>query len=346
MRRDDPNVDLHRIAAALAAEYGVRVAAMTFLPIGYDLNAAVYEVVADDGAAYFLKIRFGPVPEAGLRVARALVDRGIPHVLAPLSTLTSRAWATLDSDDTACLILYPFIRGVSAQEVGLTEAQWREFGATLRAMHDSGLEVPFRAELRVEDFALPSAALVRRIDTLVQEATFASPAATRFAAFWRRHAARIAGWLTRAEELGRTLQSRALPIVLCHGDIHAANILVGEDGQIHLVDWDAPLIAPRERDLLFVIGSMIARRVEPWEEDWFFAEYGPIAVDPTALIYYRYERIIEDIGEIGKSVFIEPDRSEEMRAAESELAMSFFAPGGDSDRAEIIAPRWFSLTSP
>jgi spectinomycin phosphotransferase len=340
MKRDDPGVDTIRIAAALAAQYGVRVASLSFLPIGYDLDAAVYEVLANDGAAYFLKIRFGPVPEAGLRVARALVDRGIPHVLAPLPTLSSRAWAPLDGDDTACLVLYPFIRGASAQEVGLTEAQWRAFGTTLRAIHDSGLEAAFRTALRGEDFALPSATLVRRIDTLVREATFSSPAATRFAAFWREHAARIEGWLIRAEELGRALQTRALPVVLCHGDIHAANILVGEDGQIHLVDWDAPLIAPRERDLFFVIGSNIARRVEPWEEDWFFAGYGPVAIDPTALIYYRYERIIEDIGEIGKSVFIAPDRSEEMRAAESELAMSFVAPGGDSDRAEIISPRW------
>jgi spectinomycin phosphotransferase len=344
MRRDELTLDSDAIAVALAEHYDLTVSVMTFLPIGYDLNAAVYEVVARDGNTYFLKVRFGTVAETGLHVARALVDRGTPHVLAPLPTRSGGVWAPIAGDEGGAVVLYPFVLGESAQEVGLSADQWRVFGRTLRAIHDSGLEEVFHSSLRVEDFALPSAALVRRVLALVHESTFASLPAGWFAAFWRGHADRIDAMLERAEALGRSLQSRSRPTVLCHGDIHAANILVGDDSQIHLVDWDAPLIAPRERDLLFVIGSTIARPVEPQEEDWFFEGYGPVVVDPSALIYYRYERIVEDLGEIGKSVFLEPDRSEELRAAETELAMSFFTPGGDSDRAEIIAPRW--LRSP
>ena len=339
--RDDPNLDLGKIAVSLDRGYGLRVASVSFLPLGYDLNAAVYAVLTTDGVPYFLKVRFGPVDEAGLLVPRALIDQGIPNILGPLRTRSSALCLPFDDATGYSVVLYPFVQGENAMMAGMSNEQWREFGSTLRLVHDSGLEDAFRGRLRVEDFALPSARVVRQLFAVVAETAFESAAATRFAAFWREHVARIEAVLARAEDLGRSLQAKPFALVLCHADIHAANILVGDDGRIHLIDWDGPLIAPRERDLLFVVGSRIARVVEPREEDFFFAGYGAVTIDPAALVYYRYERIIEDLGEIGKSVFLDPSRSEQARAEEVELAMSFFAPGGDVDGAETITRgRW------
>ena len=331
--RDDPGLDLDTIAACLDAQYGLRVSAITFLPLGYDLNAAVYKVIAEDGTDYFLKIRFAPVNESGLRVPWALSERGIRNVLAPLQTRSSELWCACDGRN---LVLYPFIAGKDAMTSGMTDQQWRLFGSTLQVVHSSGLAEVLGDRLPVESFALPSAALVRRILDLTDTTEFENVIAAQFATFWRENAARIRQMLTRAEELGRRLQARSFDHVLCHADIHAANILVSRDGQIHLIDWDGPLIAPRERDLLFVVGSIIAREIEPREEELFFAGYGPVEIDPEALIYYRYERIVEDLGEIGRSVLLDPNRSDQMRVEESRLARSFFSPGGDIDHAEAV----------
>src|ERR671916_2844332 len=82
--REDPRIDVSKISVSLEVHYGLRVASVAFLAIGYDPNAAVYEVVSGDGRAYFLKVRFGPVHEPGLLVPRALVDRGIRNVIVPL----------------------------------------------------------------------------------------------------------------------------------------------------------------------------------------------------------------------------------------------------------------------
>jgi spectinomycin phosphotransferase len=332
LTRNDPGLDLDTLAACLDAEYGLRVSAITFLPLGYDLNAAVYKVIAEDRRAFFLKVRFGPVRESGLLVPWALSKRGIRNVLAPLRTQSAGLWGSCDG---RILVLYPFITGENAMVAGMTDEQWRDFGSTLQAVHSSGLAEEFRGRLPVETFALPSGALVRRILDLADTTEFENEVAAWFAAFWRENAARICQMLARAEELGRRLQ-KAFEHVLCHADIHAANILVGDNGRIHLIDWDGPLIAPRERDLLFVVGSRIARTVEPKEEELFFAGYGPVEIDPEALIYYRYERIVEDLGEIGRSVLLDPGPSDQMRAQESQLAQSFFAPGGDIDHAEAV----------
>lgn len=342
--REDPGLDVGKISACLDVHYGLRTASVAYLPVGYDLNAAVYQVVSREGFSYFLKIRFGPVQEPGLLVARALTDLGVPNILAPLPTRSSRLWCPLEGYPGYSVVLYPFIRGENAMIAGLDDEQWRTFGSTLRAVHDSGLGERFRGLLPVETFSLPSAAKVRRLLGLVQVdgAHFASRAAARLAAFWRENADLIRRLLARAEELGTGLKtkSKSFENVLCHADIHAANILVADDGRIHLIDWDGPLIAPRERDLLFVIGSRIARVVEPREEDLFFAGYGAVEIDPAALVYYRYERIIEDIGETGESVLLNPIRGEEARAEEAVLAMRFFDPGGDVEVAETVSRRW------
>jgi len=335
--REDPGLDVVEVFACLDAHYDLRVASITFLPVSYDLNAAVYEVVSYGGSAYFLKIRFGHVHEPGLLVPRVLMDLGIRSVLAPLRTRSSNLWCPLDGYAGHSVVLYPFNRGENAMVAGLSDDQWRKFGSTLQAVHSSGLDEGFRGRLQVETFSLPSAALVRRLLALTDGACVEGDAAAQFAAFWREHTGQIHRLLARAEGLGTQLQSMSFEYVLCHADIHAANILVGDDGRIYLIDWDGPLIAPRERDLLFVVGSKIARTVKPREEGLYFEGYGPVEIDPTALVYYRYERIIEDIGEMGRRVLLDPRLGEQAQEEEAELAMSFFAPGGDIDNAETVS---------
>ncbi|MCA1572749.1 MAG: aminoglycoside phosphotransferase family protein, partial [Chloroflexi bacterium] len=302
-----------------------------FVP-GYDMRAASYDVAA--GGRYFLKVRLEPPRLAPLEVPRALLDAGVMNVLAPIPTVAASLWHPMV--DGRSLVLYPFVAGRNAMVAGLPEEGWRAFGTAMRGVHDSGLHQRFADSLPAETFRLPSAAIVR--DVLTQQPAVLSPAAARLQAFLDGHAGRIGAMLERAEALGAQLRLRTFDHVLCHADIHAANILVADDGRILLVDWDGPMLAPRERDLLFVIGSRIARRVEPHEEAWFFAGYGEVEVDHEAIVYYRHERILEDIGEAGRSVYVDHAVPETSRAAEVDMVESFFAPGADVDTVERRRP--------
>ena len=161
--REDPGLDVGKIAQCLEVHYRLRVASVAFLPVGYDPNAAAYEVVSREGEAYFLKVRFGQVDWSRLVVPRSLIDLGVRNVLAPLRTRSSALWCPLDGYPGYGVVLYPFVRGESAMVAGLSDHQWRELGATLRAVHESGLTKRLRGRLPVETFSLPSAALVRRL---------------------------------------------------------------------------------------------------------------------------------------------------------------------------------------
>ena len=327
---EDPGLDPDELAAALGGGFGIMASAFRFVA-GYDQRAAAYEATATDGR-WFAKVRFGGFADAPLEVPRALLDAGVTNVLAPIRTGNGRLYHPMTGDRG--MVVSPFVAGRSAMETGLTQAQWRRFGHALRAVHDSDLPERLAARLPEETFSLPCAPAVREALTLAPRPPVASVAGARLAAGIAERTDRILAMVERAEGLAAELRLRSFDRVLCHADIHAANLLVADDGRIYLVDWDGPMLAPRERDLLFVIGSRIARDVQPHEEGWFFEGYGEAPVDRDAIVYYRYERALEDIGAIGDSVFRNAAFSEESRSAEVRIFEGLFAPGGMLETVE------------
>lgn len=345
--RDDPHLDAAALATTLVDHWGIHPSSISFLPLGFDLDATVYDVVAVDGARLFLKFRAHwdrrafPVSESGQLVARALVDAGVSEVVAPLPTRAGGLWA-----ETALgtAILYPFVDGESAMADGMSDAHWVAFGRALRAVHDASLAPDLAAELPVEAFTLPAAVLVREVDAELDGPLLFDDTSSDFARRWHSHRDRIHAALARAEALGRDLRSRCLPRVLCHGDIHAANVLAGHDGRIHMVDWDGPLLAPAERDLILIVGSTIARTVTPTEEARFFDGYGSVVADPAVIAYFRYERFAQDLEACAEDVLRRPALSTETRQGSAEVAFGYFVPGGFLDRAEVITSHTPNLT--
>ena len=114
--------------------------------------------------------------------------------------------------------------------------------------------------------------------------------------------------------------------MLCHADIHTANLLVTPDQRLFIVDWDNPILAPRERDLMFVVDDDAMQMVEA---DLFLAGYGETAINPLLLAYYRYEWVVQEIGDFGERVFIMGDVGDETRADSVRGFKALFDPHHD-----------------
>jgi spectinomycin phosphotransferase len=63
------------------------------------------------------------------------------------------------------------------------------------------------------------------------------------------------------------------------------------------------MLAPKERDLMFIGGGVGNVWNQPQEETLFYRGYGATDIDPMALAYYRYERITKDLLEICDQIF-------------------------------------------
>ncbi len=75
---------------------------------------------------------------------------------------------------------------------------------------------------------------------------------------------------------------------LCHSDLHAGNVLSEPDGGFYIVDWDEPVLAPKERDLMFIGGGYWGDCQLPQAEALFYRGYGTTDVDLCALASYHY----------------------------------------------------------
>ena len=110
---EKPDLADEVIADSLQRGYGLPVAEVEFLPIGYDSSAWVYRICTPGGDRCFLKVRRGEVYAPGVVIPRYLRDAGIEQVVAPLPALSGDLWLTVDS---FVLILYPFIDGQTGMD--------------------------------------------------------------------------------------------------------------------------------------------------------------------------------------------------------------------------------------
>jgi spectinomycin phosphotransferase len=298
---EKPDLQDEKIIACVQAEYGFRAAAIAFLPLGADLNSAVYRVVADTETAYFLKLRSGVFDETSVALPRFLSDQGIAPILAPLSTSAGQLWANLD---TFKVILYPFVEGRNGYEVDLSDRHWIEFGAALKRIHSVRMPPALSSRIQRETYSPKWRESVKIALARIEVDTFDDPVAANTAAFLQIKRAEVLDLSARTERCARALRAHSPEFVVCHSDLHAGNILIAADGAFYLVDWDTPIRAPKERDLMYAGGGQFgdARTLDE-EERLFYRGYGATPINPDALAYYRYERIIEDIAVECEQIF-------------------------------------------
>ena len=249
--REPPDLAEDAIVGALQAGFGIRVAGLWFLPVGNDADSWAYRVQAGDGPAWFLKVRSGTAAMPGAAVPAYLHRRGTPGVLAPLPTRAGEPYLVAGR---FALALYPMLDARQGAEAGLSSAQWRELGATIARVHATPPTPELTRLVGRERYRPSRRELLPKLEAALAGADPGDPVAGALAASWRARRAVIGALVARADRLGGELAAAPAPQVLCHADLHLWNVLVEEAGRLWIADWDEAVLAPRERDLMFVVG--------------------------------------------------------------------------------------------
>jgi spectinomycin phosphotransferase len=170
-------------------------------------------------------------------------------------------------------------------------------GKFLKKIHEIDAPIALQQQLRRETYSPKWREIVRSFYKHIESKPTGDEVSQELLVFMKKNITAIRRLVDTAEQLAQKLQINPAKFVLCHSDIHGGNVLLNGDNTIYIVDWDEPIMAPKERDLMFIGGGVGNVWNKPHEEVLFYKDYGKTDINKTMLTYYRHERIVEDIAE-------------------------------------------------
>lgn len=315
------------VGQMVAEHYELEGLELTAVDGGADLAASLWKAVDAQGRRFAVKWSTSGSP-AGTVLPAALDAAHPGSSPAPVPARDGSLWTDIGG---ARLSVTEWIDGTSGFDALLDERGWRAFGRLLAALHTLPVEGGVRAVLPREGFD-PSrwADQFEQVDAEL-DAVPSEKKARRLAELWYPHRAELREVQQHTRSLAERLRSRGdLPrYVPCHGDPHLGNLVLTDGGHLALLDFDDAVLAPPERDLMFVLGGGVLADLAPSDEQqrWFMESYGTHEVDADLLVYYRGLRLLEDTSELA-AIVLAPSSTEDDRDEALGHLTNVFSPTG------------------
>lgn len=241
----EPNIDKSNLIKLLEDNFDFRVGTITFNPKG---EASWSYFVEIDDKKYFLKLsKSEDFNLAPFEFTSRLFDEcDIKSIVHPIKTNSNEVYLSFGDYK---LVLFDFIDGKTIREQPLNEHQLEELGELLAKVHKSKDVVG--AYVQREEFTNPYRNDIKKTYESLEELNNLSETQEKTKQLYLEYKEKFLNEQNQLEELIKELKNRDIEFVNCHGEPSPGNVMVSNDGQIYLIDWDFPLFAPKENDLLF-----------------------------------------------------------------------------------------------
>jgi spectinomycin phosphotransferase len=106
----------------------------------------------------------------------------------------------------------------------------------------------------------------------------------------------ILDYLQHLKKLQARVRSLDQTMVICHTDLHGANLMLDDNDNLYILDWENALIAPPEHDMIFFAGE-----INFWKVFWpkYTRHFQQPSLDGDLLSFYYYRRGLEDVAGFG-----------------------------------------------
>lgn len=302
------DLDTSELGRVIQDSWGIEAATVAYAAAGHGSHN--WRVVAPDGRRWFLKAYRHNADssffDATHRTAAALHAAGLGFIAAPIPDRQGRLRPAVS--DRWELALLPFIEGrntasrLEADRVAVAEVVGR--------LHAFG-PVPEGALRWTPGYLQPELRQLLAGD--LDRPWRSGPYGERARSLLARHRPGIEHLLDLSDRLVKGLEEPEGRWVITHGEPHGGNAMRDTAGAIHLIDCDAMMVAPRERDLRLLLhaGHRRSRGLDPTA---VLAAYrstaGDVEVKPSTIELFRAEWHLMEIGRYATQ-FSRPHREDE-----------------------------------
>ncbi len=290
------------IRAMLLEHWHLDVTGTHFIPIGD--SAYSYRVETQPNSSYYLKVvdqrtsagrRTAAYMDFSLPLQRLVAECHLAEVIAPLPqpTINGELHAT---HEPFLLALYTFIHeDTLADAYPMSSALVQQIGQALAALHtvqipkalqqrspQDRLTAPFDADLladvaSLENISFHGALYLQRLREVV----------------WPRRE-QIRAFLAHSQEYARKAHQTPVSSVVCHGDAWGGNMILSASGQLTLLDWEAAVMAPPERDVFIYMGDL-EPNLTAFDAGYRMIHKEPMRWHAEWLAYYGYRRQLRNL---------------------------------------------------
>lgn len=248
----EPDINQDELKRILTENYEIDVTNLSFIPKGEVSWGYVIEVAG--GERYFLKTHKSKNldPKRFQLLYNLHTKAGINNIIYPKPTKTGELEIIINGYPS---VLFNYLEGKTVHEEKLNDEQYEKFGELLGQIHQSYKVI---GEYSVkETFDIPQRPEFEEVMRKVESMTHYEDSVRQKAlglfiklkeSFYKE--------LETLEVVSESLKKENVPFVLCHGEPSPGNIMVTPQGEVFLIDWDEPIMAPKEKDLLFLTKTL------------------------------------------------------------------------------------------
>lgn len=301
-------LDEKELKTLVEKEYKLQISNLTFLPKGE--VSWVYVIECENGTKYLLKIHKAKVlPTERFKLLSDLHEKaGINGLTYPLPTKDGALQIEILGYPS---VVFNYIEGKTAQESKPTSEDYEKFGSLLAQIHQAVKTIDYPIK---ETFDIPEKNNFLKVLAYVKETADKIGGLKKEALdILNPLLNRLEEELANLESLQSQLRNSELDFVLCHGEPSPGNIMVGNNGNVYLIDWDEPIIAPKEKDLLF-----FGQTLEPTLKG-YTQHSGDATINKDVERFYSLLWNINEIADWGDRIFFAKSSEEELKHSLDQL---------------------------